>query len=175
MQWNRDSIINWTNDDCLQWSSQKQLWLKSDSPYDWIVHMTHARTPLWVNKTTYTCIWFQSKMARILSLNPIISNQPVTNCKENTPPPKKKKQQKNPQKIHLLSHPGLGWLYVFSSRPCPRPQKLFPLTSKQFELYHSYLAQRIYGSAEMYWMTFHDLDPRSRLWRRLAKICLSAR
>ena len=56
----------------------------------------------------------------------------------------------------LLSHPGLGWLYVFSSfppRPRPRPQKLFPLTSKPFELNLWYLARRIYGSGEMYWMT----------------------
>ena len=61
----------------------------------------------------------------------------------------------------LLSHPGLGWLYVFSSfpprpslRPRPPPQKLFPLTSKEFELNLWYMAQRIYGSGEMYWMTF---------------------
>ena len=56
-----------------------------------------------------------------------------------------------------LSHPGLGWLYVFSSfppRPRPPPQKLFPLTSKPFELNLWYLAQRIYGSGETYWMTF---------------------
>ena len=59
--------------------------------------------------------------------------------------------------ILLLSHPGLGWLYVFSlfpPRPRPPPQKLFPLTSKPFELDLWYLAQRIYGSGEMYWMTF---------------------
>ena len=63
----------------------------------------------------------------------------------------------------LLSHPVLWWLYVFSPfpprpRPCPRrrplPQKLFPLTSKPFELNLWYLAQRIYGSGELYWMTF---------------------
>ena len=59
--------------------------------------------------------------------------------------------------ISYLSHPSLGWLYVFNSfPPCPRPppQKLFPLTSKPFELNLWYLAQRIYGSGEMYWMTF---------------------
>ena len=36
-----------------------------------------------------------------------------------------------------LSHPVLGWLYVFSPfppRPRPPLQKLFPLTSKPFEL-----------------------------------------
>ena len=33
------------------------------------------------------------------------------------------------------------------------PQKLFPLTSKPFELNLSYLVQIIYGSGEMYWMT----------------------
>ena len=57
----------------------------------------------------------------------------------------------------LLSHPVLGWLYVFSPfrpRPRPPPQKLFPLTSKPFELNLWYLAQRIYGSGELYWMTF---------------------
>ena len=61
-----------------------------------------------------------------------------------------------------LSHPVLGWLYVFSlfpprprrPRPRPPPPKLFPLTSKPFELNLWYLAQRIYGSGEMYWMTF---------------------
>ena len=43
-----------------------------------------------------------------------------------------------------LSHPGLGWLYVFSSfPPRPPPQNLFPLTSKPFELNLWYLAQRI--------------------------------
>ena len=47
--------------------------------------------------------------------------------------------------------------YVLSSfppRPLPPPQKLFPLTSKPFELNLWYLAQTIYGSGEMYWMTF---------------------
>ena len=54
-----------------------------------------------------------------------------------------------------LSHPVLGWLYVFSPfPPRPPPQKLFPLTSKPFELDLWYLAQRIYGSGELYWMTF---------------------
>ena len=56
-----------------------------------------------------------------------------------------------------LSHPGLGWLHVFSSfppRPCPPPQKLFTLTSTPIELNLWYLAQSIYGSGEMYWMTF---------------------
>ena len=59
-----------------------------------------------------------------------------------------------------FSHPSLGWLYVFSSfPPRPRPprlppQKLLPLTSKLFELNLWYLAHRIYGSGEMYWVTF---------------------
>ena len=45
--------------------------------------------------------------------------------------------------------------YVFSSFPlCPLPQQLLPLKSKLFELNLTYLAQRIYGSGEMYWMTF---------------------
>ena len=54
-----------------------------------------------------------------------------------------------------LSHPGLGWLYVFSSFP-PRPPRwqLLPLTSKPFQLNPRYLAHRIYGSGELYWMTF---------------------
>ena len=44
---------------------------------------------------------------------------------------------------------------MFSVRlPCPRPQKLFPLTSNPFELNLRYLVQRIYGSGEIYWMTF---------------------
>ena len=61
--------------------------------------------------------------------------------------------------VPLLSHPGLGWFYVFSSfppRPPPRPlpQQLLPLTSKLFQINLTYLAQRIYGSGEMYWLTF---------------------
>ena len=59
------------------------------------------------------------------------------------------------QYLKYLSHPSLGWLYVFSSfPPRPPPQQLLPLTSKLFELNLRYLAQRIYGSGEMYWMTF---------------------
>ena len=38
--------------------------------------------------------------------------------------------------------------------PRPPPQQLLPLTSKPFELNLRYLAQRIYGSGEMYSMTF---------------------
>ena len=64
-------------------------------------------------------------------------------------------------------HLGLGWLYVFSllprgppHPPRPPPQKLFPLTLKPFELNLWYLAQRIYGSGEMYWMTFLWLWPK---------------
>ena len=65
-----------------------------------------------------------------------------------------------PSSVWYLSHPSVGWLYVFSSflprphPPRPPPQKLFPLTSKPFDLNLWYLAQRIYGSGEMYWMTF---------------------
>ena len=60
-----------------------------------------------------------------------------------------------------ISHPVLGWLYVFSLfPPCPPPQKLFPLMSKPFELNLWYLAQRIYGSREMHWMTFQWLWPK---------------
>ena len=60
-----------------------------------------------------------------------------------------------------LSHPSLGWLYVFSSFPPPRPrprprppQWLLLLTSKPFELHLRYLGQRKYRSGKMYWMTF---------------------
>ena len=56
----------------------------------------------------------------------------------------------------LIKSPRSG-LYVFSPfllRPRPPAQKLFPLTSKPFELNLWYLAQRIYGSGELYWMTF---------------------
>ena len=59
--------------------------------------------------------------------------------------------------IYWLCHPSLGCLYVFSSfppRPPPQPQQLLPLTSKPFEQNLRYLAQRMYGSGEMYWMTF---------------------
>ena len=58
-----------------------------------------------------------------------------------------------------LSHPSLGWIYVFSSfppraPPRPPPQQLLPLTSKPFQRNHWYLAQRIYESGEMSWMAF---------------------
>ena len=65
--------------------------------------------------------------------------------------------------LWLLSHPSLGWLYVFSSFPPPRPhpppplpppQWLLLLTSKPFELHLRYLRQRKYRSGKMYWMTF---------------------
>ena len=53
-----------------------------------------------------------------------------------------------------LSHPNLGWLYVFSSFPLPPPQWLLLLTSKPFKLHLRYLGQRKYRSGKMYWMTF---------------------
>ena len=62
--------------------------------------------------------------------------------------------------IPSLSHPSLGWLYVFSSFPLPPPppppppQWLLLLTSKPFELDLRYLGQRKYRSGKMYWMTF---------------------
>ena len=57
-----------------------------------------------------------------------------------------------------LSHPSLGWLYVFSSFPPPHPrppppQWLLLLTSKPFELHLRYLGQRKYRSRKMYWTT----------------------
>ena len=52
----------------------------------------------------------------------------------------------------LLSHPSLGWLYVFSS--FPPPQWLLLLMSKPFELDLRYLGQRKYRSGKTYWMTF---------------------
>ena len=52
-----------------------------------------------------------------------------------------------------LSHPSLGWLYVFSSFPPPPPQWLLLITSKPFELDLRYLVQRKYGSGKMYWVT----------------------
>ena len=62
---------------------------------------------------------------------------------------------------HSLSHPSLGWLYVFSSFPPPRPrprprppQWLLLLTSKPFELHLRYLGQGKCRSGKMYWMTF---------------------
>ena len=57
----------------------------------------------------------------------------------------------------LLSHPSLGWLYVFSSFPPPRPRPpphwLLLLTSKPFEVDLRCLGQRKYSSGKMYWMT----------------------
>ena len=79
----------------------------------------------------------------------------------------------------LSSHLGLVWLYVFSSfpppPPRPPPQRLMPLTSKPFELHLKCLGQRIYKSWKMYWMSFPWSWPKSQLWHRLTKICLSAK
>ena len=66
---------------------------------------------------------------------------------------------KSPQSLVTLC------LQFVSTASAPPPQKLFPLTSKPFELNLSYLVQRIYGSGEMYWMTFPWPWPKSRLWR----------
>ena len=66
--------------------------------------------------------------------------------------------QKSP--FNSLSHPSLGWLYVFSSflpprpPPPPPPQRLLLLTSKPFQLNLRYLGQRKYRSGKMYWMTY---------------------
>ena len=57
-------------------------------------------------------------------------------------------------KRQYLSHPSLGWLYVFSSFPPPPLQWLFLLTSKSFELHLRYLGQRKYRSEKIYWITF---------------------
>ena len=56
-----------------------------------------------------------------------------------------------------LSHPSLGWLYVFSSF-LPPPQPLLLLPSKPFKLNLRYLRQRKYRYAEMYWMTLTQGD-----------------
>ena len=59
--------------------------------------------------------------------------------------------------IFLMWLDHLGWLYVFSSfplHPLPLPQQLLPLRSKPFQLNLRYLAQSIYWSEEMYWITF---------------------
>ena len=67
-----------------------------------------------------------------------------------------------------LSHPSLGWLYVFSSW-------LLLLTSKLFELDLRYLDKESIGLGKCTGWPLVDLDPRARLWCRLAKICLSVR
>ena len=56
--------------------------------------------------------------------------------------------------LNVLSHPSLGWLYVFSAFPPPTLQRLLLLTSKLFELNLRYIGQRKYRSGKMYWMTF---------------------
>ena len=62
--------------------------------------------------------------------------------------------------LYIIKSTQSGWLYFFSSFPPrlpprrPPPQQLLPLTSKPFEINLTYLAQRIYGSGEMYWVTF---------------------
>ena len=69
----------------------------------------------------------------------------------------------------LLSHPGLGWIYIFSSFPrTPPPQRPLPLTSKPFVLNLRYLGQRIYRYGGMYW-SLHGLDSMSWLWHRFTK------
>ena len=61
----------------------------------------------------------------------------------------------------------------FRRFPRPPPQELFPLTSKPFELNLSYLAQRIYGSGEMYWMTFLWPWPKVTAVRSISKDLLA--
>ena len=67
-----------------------------------------------------------------------------------------------------LNHPGLGWLYVFSSFPPgpsrPPPQGLLRLTSKLLELNLRYLRQSDIGLGKCSGWQLHDLDPSSRLW-----------
>ena len=74
-----------------------------------------------------------------------------------------------------LSHPSLGWRYVFSSFPLPPPppQLLLLLTSKPFELDLRYLGQRKYRSGKMHWVTFGWPWPKVTAVT-LIKICLSA-
>ena len=65
---------------------------------------------------------------------------------------------RDPQTTSLF-HPSLGWLYVFSSFPPPRPRPPPPqwpllLMSKPFELDLRYLGQRKYRSRKLYWITF---------------------
>ena len=79
--------------------------------------------------------------------------------------------------VTSLSHPSLGWLYVFSSFPPrhphpPQPQWLSLLTSKPFELDLRYLGQRKYrrkgGASVGYWVNYviltFDLTHNLDLW-----------
>ena len=85
--------------------------------------------------------------------------------------------------VFFLSHPSLGWVYVFSSFPPPRPhpppppppppQWLLLLTSKPFELELRYLGQRNYRSGKMYGVTFGWPWPKVTAVTLINKICLS--
>ena len=76
----------------------------------------------------------------------------------------------------LVSHPG-SWVTLCFQFVSAASAAATTSAShiKPFELNPRYLGQRIYRSVEMSGWPFLDLDPRSRLWHRLAKICLSAR
>ena len=65
---------------------------------------------------------------------------------------------------NVLSHPGLGLLYAFSSFPPPHQslslQWLLLFTVKLFKLKLGCLGQRKYRSGKMYWMTFRWPQPK---------------
>ena len=76
--------------------------------------------------------------------------------------------------ILSLRHP-IWSDYIFSSFPLDPSQhlplqRLLSLALEPFDLNHRYLEQRTYRSAEMHWMSFHNLNPRSWLWHRSQKI-----
>ena len=77
--------------------------------------------------------------------------------------------------VHLIiKSPWPGVAYVFSlflprPPPCLPPLKLFPLTSKPFELNLSHLGQRLYKSGEMYGMTF------PWPWRKVTAVAFSSK
>ena len=79
--------------------------------------------------------------------------------------------------IDIIKSPGLGWLYVRFRRV--RRRKNFSL-SRQNHL--SFWAKPLIFGTKNIWVwenvlddLFKYLDPRSQLWHRLAKICLSVR
>ena len=69
-----------------------------------------------------------------------------------------------------LSHPALGWLYVFISFLLP--QQLLPLMSKRFSKILDIWDKEYIGLGKCTGWPFHDFDPKSGLWHWLAKTLL---
>ena len=88
--------------------------------------------------------------------------------------------------FNYVSHPSLGWLYDFSSFPPSRPRPPAAAAAAAATADFCFSRQNCLSFTLYIWdkesiglgkctgWPFGDLDPRSRLWHWLIKICLSA-